>query len=93
MTWFFLICGILFLICLLIELYHEKKLFYVIVSLITAIICIWISGNAFVKLSNSFFVIKSINQNEKGYIIKCEDIKIYQKECKYKVGDTLWIKK
>jgi hypothetical protein len=44
--------------------------------------------------SNSCMIIEKIDQKKSGYIIYTENnMEIYQKECSYKAGDTLWIKR
>jgi hypothetical protein len=52
------------------------------------------AGTALSVSNSSFAVVTKIVQKSDGYIIYAEpQMKIYQKECTYKVKDTLWIKR
>lgn len=59
-----------------------------------AFIFIYLAGFVYPKANDTFFVVTDISQDKKGYVIYTDHcVKFYQKQCSYKIGDTLWIKK
>jgi hypothetical protein len=62
-------------------------------ALFTGALYLFMAGLFSIKHNDSYLVIDRIIQNDIGYVIYTDEFKIYQKECHYKVGDTLWIKK
>lgn len=62
--------------------------------IVAGALLIYFAGFIYIKKNNTFLIIDSIFQTKEGYVIYTnENLKIYQKECSYKIGDTLWIKK
>jgi uncharacterized membrane protein len=89
------IIGIFLLILVPLNIYDKKKetCVYTVVGLVLGILLVFCGGLNGPRINDSFLVISSINQTDKYIVRTKQNIVIYYKDCSYRPGDTLWIKK
>jgi hypothetical protein len=92
--WIILFFGVVALIGCLAAIDYGKDVSEVFYGMIIGAFLLLYAGYLYPKANNSCFIVESISQTRKGYIIDTNHfLRIFQKECSYKIGDTLWIKK
>ena len=92
--WGLLIIGVIVLIGCLAAIDYGEDVAEVFYGVLIACGLIYLAGFFYPKASDTFFTVSSITQTNKGYIITTNSLlRIFQKQCTYKIGDTLWIKK
>jgi hypothetical protein len=72
---------------------HDKKMENCFMWFLAGMLFTYMAGTLYYKFNNSYLIISKIVQEKDRYVVTAWPLKIIQKQCSYKVGDTLWIKK
>jgi uncharacterized membrane protein len=93
--WVFFILGVILVVVGIIcisRLTGSLKEEAIVCTIVSGLFLLY-SGLVILLPNDSYLVVNKIVQNKTRYVIYTNRIKIYQKECSYKVGDTLWIRR